>query len=271
MEASGMTAAGFPAAGLFEQTALAGPMDLHSFYSDAAHWGWTLALVMRVTSRLERLLGLRVFRVSVRGLNPAHNPVALPEGFTVRALDPATLTQLSQDPDLELDPAFVEEALANGDVAYGVFDRGELTGYTWRSFSSAPFFEGLWVKVPRPLQYGYKAYTLPSQRGRGIYRAFAGFADRQAWELGYLAMLALIDVSNIASLRASQQMGSKQAGYAGYLKLFGRCFTFRTPAARDLGVEIFARTPRVSRSSGSSRFARASAGSSFHIHPSPRP
>ena len=220
-------------------------MDFHAFYSDAAHWGWTLALGMRATSRLERLLGLRVFQVNVRGLNALPGSIALPEGTTVRALDPVTLTHLSQDPEFELDPEFVKEALANGDLAYGVFDHGKLTGYTWRSFSGAPFFEDLWVKVPRPLQYSYKAYTLPSQRGRGIYRAFAGFADRQAWEWGYLAMLALIDVSNIASLRASQQMGSKQAGYAGYLKLFGRCFTFRTPAARDFGVEIYARTPRV--------------------------
>jgi hypothetical protein len=218
-------------------------MDFHAFYSDAAHWGWTLALGMRATSRLERLLGLRIFRVNVRGLNVLRGPIALPEGLTVGALDTATLTHVSQDPDFQLGPAFVKEALANGDLAYGVFDRGELTGYTWRSFSGAPFFEGLWVKVPRPLQYSYKAYTLPSQRGRGIYRAFAAFADRQAWESGYLAMLALIDVSNIASLRASRQMGSKQAGYAGYLKLFGRCFTFRTPAARDLGVEIYARNP----------------------------
>jgi hypothetical protein len=224
--------------------ALAGSaMDFHTFYSDAAHWGWTLAVLMRATSRIERLLGLRVFQVNVRGLNPAQNPIALAKDITVRALDPAALIHFSQDPDFELGPAFVKEALANGDLAYGAFDQSKLVGYTWRSFSSAPFFEGLWVKVPRPFQYSYKAYTLPSQRGRGIYRVFASFADRQAWDSGYLAMLALIDISNLPSLRASKQMGSKQEGYAGYLKLFGHCFTFRTPAVRDLGVQLYVRAP----------------------------
>jgi GNAT superfamily N-acetyltransferase len=216
-------------------------MNFNALATDAGHSGWLVALLARTTARLEHLAGLWVFRVNVRSL--AHLPtdsLSPPKGVTVRLLTEAQLVHHARDPRYCLDSRFIRRAISRGDLAYGAFEDGRLVGYTWRAASTAPFFEDLWIKVPQPLVYGYKSYVLPSHRGRGIYAAFAGFADRQSRAVGHPMALALISISNLASLRASAQMGSRTAGYAGYLKLFGRCFTFRTSLVRAVGIEFYA-------------------------------
>ena len=50
------------------------------------------------------------------------------------------------------------------------------------------------------------------------------------------------------SLRAARSLGRRKVGWAGYLKLFGRCFTFRTPGVAATRSEFFlpgARQPNV--------------------------
>ncbi len=190
--------------------------------------------------RLERFFGLWVYCVNVRRLKAQEDAAPLP-GITFRKLDAAELLEAAEnrDLDLDLDPKFIREATTRGDIAWGAFQHGQLVGYTWRASSLAPFVDGVWVRVPVPFQYGYKSYTLPSHRGLGIYPAVGRVADQQSLELGYPVMLHLVDISNIASLRAANQLGSKTAGYAGYLKFFGRRLTFRTPGARSIGVDLF--------------------------------
>jgi hypothetical protein len=216
-------------------------MKFHTFKSDASHMGWTLALLARVMERLERSLGLWVYCVNVRPLKIQQNTAPPTPGVTFRKLTATELLQAAEDPDLDLDldPQFIREATTRGDLAWGVLEHDRLVSYTWRASSQAPFMDGVWVRVPAPFQYGYKSYTLPSHRGRGLYPATGRVADQQSLELGYPAMLHLVDISNIASLRAANQLGSKTAGYAGYLKLFGRTLTFRSPGARSIGVELY--------------------------------
>src|SRR5688572_28069328 len=205
-------------------------------------WGW--ALLARALSRVERLFRLSVYCVNVRMLKRRPDAAPAP-GVTFRKLDAAELLAATENPDLDLDldPEFIRKATARGDLAWGAFENGKLVAYTWRAASRAPFTDGLWVRVPHSFQYGYKSYTEPSYRGRGLYPAVGRVADEQSLELGYPAMLHLVDISNIASLRAANQLGSKTSGYAGYLRVFGRPITFRTPRARSLGVELFLPKP----------------------------
>jgi len=226
---------------------------------DASHMGWTLALLARVMTRLERSFGLWVYCVNVRPLKARHDAAPPLPGIAFRKLTATELLEAAEDPDLDLDldPQFIREATARGDLAWGAFEHDRLVGYTWRASSQAPFTDGVWVRVPASFQYGYKSYTLPSHRGLGIYPATGRVADQQSLELGYPAMLHLVDISNIASLRAANQLGSKTAGYAGYLKLFGRPVTFRSPGARSIGVELY--LPKSARPRANSRRPRSAA------------
>jgi len=165
-------------------------MAFRDLIDDASHMGWTSAVLGRVMYRLEDFLGLSVFRVNTRPLGTQHDSTApaLP-GITIREVNADELLEAARDPALDLEPLFVREALARGDLAWGAFEHGKLVCYTWRAFSKAPFTDGFWVRVPAPFQYGYKSFTLPSHRGRGLYPAVGRIADQRSGELGCPAML----------------------------------------------------------------------------------
>src|SRR5688572_8004294 len=198
--------------------------------------GWGRVLLARALLRLEHWFS--VYCVNVRTLKD-RSDVTPSTGITYRKLNAAELLAATDNIELDLPPEFIREAMERGDLAWGAFEDDKLVGYTWRAASQAPFMDDLWVRVPHPLQYGYKSYTRPSHRGRGIYPAVGRVADEQSLQLGYPAMLHLVNIANIASLRAASELGSRTSGYAGYVKLFGRRLTFRTPGARSIGVELY--------------------------------
>jgi hypothetical protein len=216
-------------------------MDLQSLYTDASRTGWTLALLARVTARLEKTLGLWIYRVNIRQLRePAPHHDRLPEGITtVRALTEADLLEGTKDDDLDLDPAFIRSALERGDRSWGAFEGDKLVGYTWRSPSTAPFRDDLWIRIGHPLHYVYKSYTRTTHRGKGIHIAITRVADRHMLETGRPSEVGFIDISNIQSLRAARSLGRRKVGWAGYLKAFGRCFTFRTAGVSATRSEFF--------------------------------
>jgi hypothetical protein len=216
-------------------------VDLQSLYTDASRAGWTLALLVRVTARLEKSLGVWIYRVNIRQL---HEPVAhddrLPEGITtVRALTEADLLEGVKDDDMELEPGFIRAALARGDLSWGAFEGDKLVGYTWRSPAMAPFRDEIWIRIGYPLHYVYKSYTRTTHRGKGIHIAITRVADQHMLEMGRPEEVGFVDISNIQSLRAARSLGRRKVGWAGYLKLFGRGFTFRTLGVAATQTEFF--------------------------------
>jgi hypothetical protein len=216
-------------------------MDLHALLVDASRAGWLPALLARVTARLQKSLGLWIYRVNIRQLGePAAHPARLPEGITsVRALTEADLLEGANDDDLELEPAFVRSALARGDLSWGAFEGDKLVGYTWRSPALAPFRGDLWIRIGYPLHYVYKSYTRTTHRGKGIHIAITRVADQHMLEMGRPAEVGFIDISNLQSLRAARSLGRRKVGWAGYLKIFRRCYTFRTPGVAATQTEFF--------------------------------
>lgn len=215
-------------------------MDLHSLLTDASRAGWTSAVLARLTARLEKALGLWIYRVNIRQLGqPARHPDRQLESITVRLLTEADLLEGAKDDDMELEPAFIRSALARGDLSWGAFEEGKLVGYTWRSPSVAPFRDDLWIRIGHPLHYVYKSYTRTTHRGKGIHIAITRVADQHMLEMGRPAEVGFIDISNIQSLRAARSLGRHKVGWAGYLKLLGRCFTFRTPGVAATRTQFF--------------------------------
>jgi hypothetical protein len=220
-------------------------LDLHSLHTDASRAGWTLALLVRVMARLEKSLGVWIYRVNIRQLGePAPQHDRLPDGITtVRALTEADLLEGVKDDDMELEPGFIRAALARGDLSWGAFEEDKLVGYTWRSPAMAPFRDELWIKIGYPLHYVYKSYTRTTHRGKGIHIAVTRVADEHMLEMGRPAEVGFIDISNIQSLGAARSLGRRKIGWAGYLRLFGRCFMFRTAAVKAAGAEFFIPQP----------------------------
>jgi hypothetical protein len=216
-------------------------VDLQSLHTDASRAGWALALLVRVIARLEKSLGVWIYRVNIRQLGePAPQPDRLPEGITmVRALTEADLLEGVKDDDMELEPGFIRAALARGDLSWGAFEGDKLVGYTWRSPATAPFRDEIWIRIGYPLHYVYKSYTRTTHRGKGIHIAITRVADQHMLEMGRPAEVGFVDISNIQSLRAARSLGRRKVGWAGYLKLFGRGFTFRTAGVAATQTEFF--------------------------------
>jgi hypothetical protein len=197
------------------------------------------SLFLRVMSMLYRYTGLHVYRISVRPLVRCPPESRFPGDITVRMVQPEELLKAVEDPELDMPADFVRGALARGDIAFGAFEGDRLVSYTWRTFTAAPYFDGLWARVDRPYQYTYKSFTLPAYRGRHIHVGITLFADTHLLERGYTAEVGFINVINFTSIGVAKYLGRQRIGYAGYVKLFGHRILFRTPSARRVGAELF--------------------------------
>ena len=184
-------------------------------------------------------LGIHVFVIRTRFTTPeTPHPCDLP-AIEYRLIDSDTLIQASDDPALDLDREFIQAALERGDLAFGAFDKSLLVSYVWRSTASAPDTDDLWVRVDRPYCYSYKSYTRRDYRGNHIVPALILYSDREMLKFDYTHRAGFIEITNFASLALGNRMDSRLIGHAGYLKWFGRHFTFRTRAVAEIGFEFF--------------------------------
>lgn len=108
----------------------------------------------------------------------------------------------------------------------------DLRSYTWRSFTTAPHVDGLWVAFERPVRYGYKAFTHPDYRGRHLQDLVSYHTDALSLDRGFRDALSIIEAHNFASIASDKRRGNRIVGWAGYIKAFGPVFPFRSPGAR---------------------------------------
>jgi GNAT superfamily N-acetyltransferase len=214
-------------------------MNLSGLHRDAAHVGVIRALLARGIARLQLWLGIHIFRVNLRVLPRHLVELVPPEGIRLCPLRLEDLLQASADPELGLEPDFIRTALANGDLVVGAFEGDRVVGFLWRSIIAVPFYEDLWIRTGPGHHFAYKSFVRPSHRGMGIHIALARLADKHSVEKGCTGEVGYVNIANVASLGAAKSLGRRRIGYAGYLMLFGRSVSFRTPAVRDLGVVIF--------------------------------
>ena len=198
--------------------------------SDFERWGAMRFFFIRVAMRFKRWLTL--CRIHTRVLDqPAREPL-LPKGFSVRVTSREELLRAAQDPVMGLNPANVDAALQRGDLCAATFDGDRMVAYVWRSFSTAPHADGLWVTFERPYRYGYKGFTHPDYRGQHLRDAPVFLTDRLCVERGFTHALAFVELGNLPSIAQDQRRDNRVVGWAGYFKLFGRVYPFRTPGAR---------------------------------------
>jgi hypothetical protein len=220
-------------------------MNVHALRMDAAHSGWARTLLARGLARVQAWLGFYLFRVNVRPFPPQSSEPDPPAGVAVCVLQLEQLLEASADPELDLDPGFIQTTLAQGDLVCGAYEDGRLVGYAWRTSVAAPYYQGLWIKAGHRYHYSYRTFVLPSHRGRYIHTAILRLADRESVKRGCVAEVDLSPIANLASLGAGNALGRRQVGWAGYLSLFGSSFSFRTPRVKDIGIVIFRPRARI--------------------------
>lgn len=130
-----------------------------------------------------------------------------------------------------LTPDFVDAAEGRGDVCIAAFDQGQIVAYVWRSFSRAPHEDSIWVQVESPYWYTYKMHTVPAYRGRRLAGLLTRSGDQVCRTRGLRAGVGFVETHNYPSLHANRHAGARPVGFAGYLRVLGRVYPFRTPGA----------------------------------------
>jgi hypothetical protein len=207
--------------------------------AEARRWGWARVAIARLATPLRERAGIHFYGVNLRPLDARPPAPALPHAVRVCRVSASTALRAAEDPELDLERAFVREALARGDLCFGALVGERLVSYAWRSLGAAPARDGMWVRVAPPFHYAYKAFTLPAWRGRRLHVAVSLASDEHFRAHGVGAEVGYNELTNYAIGAAADYMGRRRIGYAGYLKWFGRRIPFRTRALEKIGFEFF--------------------------------
>jgi hypothetical protein len=209
---------------------------------DLHRWGLRRAIYMRIMGRLAPFLN--VSYANTRELLPRELRQTR-AGCSIRIASREELLRASANPALQMSAAFIDDALARGDICCAAFDGDDMVAYVWRAFVATRHVEGIWVCFRAPFRYGYKALTLPAWRGRRLLEALGPVADQLCRERGRTMGIGFVSTHNYPSLAASKRYGDRRIGVIGYVRVAGRLFTFRSPGARKVGFG-FSRTPTAS-------------------------
>ncbi len=203
---------------------------LEHWRDDIRRWGWLRFLHIRLMRSLSRY-------VSICGVysRPLDHFVALPElpaGLEFRLASKEDLDRACDQPALKLSNDWVHDALARGDLCVASFEGDRMIGYSWLSFTTAPHLHGLWAHFEKPYRYGYNSFVLPEFRGCRLSAYMGNHMNRYCLDQGFEQTIAFIECHNYASMASTRRRGGRRVGWAGYVRIFGRLWPFRSPGAR---------------------------------------
>ena len=205
--------------------------------ADIQRYGVGEALLGKLLKRLRRWF--TIFRITTRPLGDENHEVSLVDR-ECRILTAEEARSLpAQLPD-QVSVQFVEEALERGDICLATLVEDRIVGFIWRSYSTAPHTDNLWVRFKAPYRYGYKLYVLPEYRGKRIFDDSA--SDHYCLAQGMTHTVGFVERHNLASLRRQDRAQRHTThGHVFMLRLFGKRWLLHTPGVKALGFEFYER------------------------------
>ncbi len=174
------------------------------------------AAITRLGRRmLHRWLGVEVNQILLlEAGHLASRPNACDPAFEFAWLSSAELLHLAREPELELSHHFAQRAATGLDRCFGAWHDGTLASYSWYAIDSIEpeHCGGIPLSLPNRTAYMYKAYTRPEYRGRKLYGAGIALAFTQLRVEGIEQLVALVDWTNLSSLRACHRLGFEDLG-----------------------------------------------------------
>lgn len=212
-------------------------------FKERLNWGWSRLIAFYFFSSLERGLGLHVYRVWVGGgiatLWHDQLPTAVPIEYPTYRLEPQDLIPYVSEEN-GLTEAFLTGAQMRGDQATVVFHKDNIVSYGFESNARSPFEHDLELLIPPGFRYGYKSWTHPDFRRKGLtkYRSKVNWDDQRA-NGGLRRGIWYIKFHNYPSLLTDvYEQPHERPLYSGcliVLKAFRRTFYFNSRRAKWLG------------------------------------
>jgi hypothetical protein len=217
-------------------------------------WGPARSLYSLLLPFCRKFLTFNISAIVCRPLGRTNSSTSNPEGCQFSILSEQALLDFSHDPTLRLVETRIKDAFARGEFCAGAILDGNLVAYHWRAYTSAPATpfknkRNIWVDFNADTVYGRYSLTLPAYRGKHIMPSLWVFADNYCLDKGDLLLIAYVETDNYSAMRVGMRVGNRVVGYAGYIYLFGKSFSFRTPGAKKHGFRFFTpRSPAVDNS-----------------------
>ena len=167
------------------------------------------------------------------------------DSYRYEFLKADALQAFARDPQYDMTPEFVEEALHKGDECFAVLDGDVLASYGWYSNVPTLISDELLLHFSRDYVYMYKGYTHPKYRGQrlhaiGMTRALQAYLER-----GYHGLISYVESHNYSSLKSVYRMGYVDIGRIYVARLFGRYRMLHTPRCRNYGFSLRRAPDRV--------------------------
>ena len=188
------------------------PMNVATFKVNIRNFGLPRALVDVALRAANRVVLLKVIKgIRIETVDPTF--LECDGKYRGIFLDEAMLRHFAADPKNELQPDFLDEALAKGDECYGFLAGPALAAYGW--YSSKPTdvdLLGLRLQFSDQYVYMYKGFTAADHRGQrlhaiGMTRALEAYLAR-----GYRGIVSQVEWNNFASLKSCYRMGYQPFG-----------------------------------------------------------
>jgi hypothetical protein len=204
-------------------------------------WGLVRSIYALLLRICRTFLTFNISAVVCHPLVRTNSSTSNPEGYQFSILTEQELLDFSHDPALGLDDTRFKDWLARGEICIGATLDDKLVAYAWRAFSATPddYTHSIWVDFNAAATYGRYSFTLPAYRGKHIMPSLWAFGDNYCLDKGKTLSISYIETDNYPSLRAAMRGGYPVVGYAGYIYLFGKLFSFRTPGSKKYGFRLF--------------------------------
>jgi hypothetical protein len=166
-------------------------------------------------------------------------PYPLADNREVRIATREDLAAAAMDPESDIKAKWLEQALKRGEICAAVFEDGRVLSYVWRAFGPTPHEKDVWVEFDPKYSYSFKTFTRPDCRQQRLNHVVNYAMDCHLLDRGHEDCLIFVETHNYPSLIGAHKRGNRPVGYAGYLRLFGRVFCFRSPGAKRHGFRFF--------------------------------
>jgi hypothetical protein len=178
---------------------------------------------------------LRAFRVE----RPNLQYMSCPPGYATGFASAAELARFARDPQNELSPQFIANALRAGDKCYAIVRGDELAAYGWCSTRPTPVgLPGLVLHFRSGYAYRYKGFTAVQHRGKRLHAVGITHTLLHFLAKGSRGLVLYVESTNLDSLKSCRRTGCEMFGSIYVVGILGRYFTFASPGCKDLDFRI---------------------------------
>lgn len=198
------------------------------------HYGWYESTMLVLFTFLQKAFNLdRQEVVLLEPTDLSDKKIALSANFSGGFIDYKTLRiQSADDPELEMNEDFLNEAIKKQDLCYAICKDGRIVSYGWYSRTPTKMKDGLYFHFDNQYVYMYKGMTKPEFRGERLHAAGMTAAMKSPQLRNTRGMVSYVERQNLASLRSVYRMGSRRTGSIYSLGIFDNYYNYSTPGCK---------------------------------------